>query len=215
MPDEQSTIARYTIGSSVGSRSKRSIRTGRGGRSISSPARAISCSRRPPILIAETIGGDEEARLIELAVRERVMLGDRAALLVVPIYVAFAIVAPWLGWLVARVFRLEVAAGRAVAFSAGRPNQDGLVPKSRSGSKRSVKSTVFMRFSVFLSNTSPTWSSRAFACENIASQIATGFDIETSYRVFLDSINADWAGSVSIRASVSPLSPPRKFVIAS
>src|SRR5205085_2336650 len=30
----------------------------------------------------ETIGGDEEARLIELAVRERVSLGDRAALLV-------------------------------------------------------------------------------------------------------------------------------------
>ncbi len=30
----------------------------------------------------ETIGGDEEARLIELAVRQRVLLGDRAALLV-------------------------------------------------------------------------------------------------------------------------------------
>lgn len=33
-------------------------------------------------VLVETIGGDEEARLIELAVRERVMLGDRAALLV-------------------------------------------------------------------------------------------------------------------------------------
>lgn len=51
-----------------------------------------------------------------------------AALLVVPIYVAFAIVAPWLGWLVARMFRLEVAAGRAIAFSAGSRNSLVVLP---------------------------------------------------------------------------------------
>lgn len=53
---------------------------------------------------------------------------SRAALLVVPIYVAFAIVAPWLGWLVARVLGLEVAAGRAVAFSAGSRNSLVVLP---------------------------------------------------------------------------------------
>jgi len=37
---------------------------------------------------------------------------------VVPVYVAFAIVAPLLGWLVVWVFRLEAAAARSTAFGA-------------------------------------------------------------------------------------------------
>ncbi len=37
------------------------------------------------------------------------------------------------------------------------------------------------------------------APQNIASQIATGFDIEASYRANLDQLNADWNGSISMR----------------
>jgi arsenite transporter len=44
------------------------------------------------------------------------------ALTVAPIYVAFAIAAPLLGWGVARVFGLDAAAARAVAFSASTRN---------------------------------------------------------------------------------------------
>jgi len=51
-----------------------------------------------------------------------------AALRVVPLYLAFAIVAPLLGWLVARLFRLPSAAGRSVAFSAGTRNSLVVLP---------------------------------------------------------------------------------------
>lgn len=51
-----------------------------------------------------------------------------SALSVVPIYVAFAIIAPVLGWLVARLFRLEAAAGRSIAFSAGTRNSLVVLP---------------------------------------------------------------------------------------
>lgn len=51
-----------------------------------------------------------------------------AALGVAPLYVIFAVAAPILGWIVARVFSLEVAAGRAVAFSAGTRNSLVILP---------------------------------------------------------------------------------------
>lgn len=51
-----------------------------------------------------------------------------AALRVVPIYIAFAIVAPFLGWLVARRFRLQAAAGRSIAFSTGTRNSLVVLP---------------------------------------------------------------------------------------
>lgn len=51
-----------------------------------------------------------------------------SALLVVPIYVAFAILAPLFGWMVARFFKLEAAAGRAVAFSASTRNSLVVLP---------------------------------------------------------------------------------------
>ncbi|MCD9027484.1 arsenic resistance protein [Luteimonas sp. BDR2-5] len=50
------------------------------------------------------------------------------ALRVVPVYLAFAIAAPLLGWLVARRFGLEAAAGRSVAFSAGTRNSLVVLP---------------------------------------------------------------------------------------
>ncbi len=52
----------------------------------------------------------------------------RAALPVVPVYLAFAALAPLLGWAVARAFRLEAPAGRAVAFSAGTRNSLVVLP---------------------------------------------------------------------------------------
>ncbi|RVQ53544.1 arsenic resistance protein [Sinorhizobium meliloti] len=50
------------------------------------------------------------------------------ALRVVPIYVAFAIVAPLAGWGVSRLFRLDAPAGRAVAFSAATRNSLVVLP---------------------------------------------------------------------------------------
>ncbi|MBY3038779.1 arsenic resistance protein [Rhizobium laguerreae] len=51
-----------------------------------------------------------------------------ATFLVVPIYVAFAVVAPLAGWAVSRLFRLDAPAGRAVAFSAATRNSLVVLP---------------------------------------------------------------------------------------
>jgi arsenite transporter len=50
------------------------------------------------------------------------------ALHVVPVYVVFAVVAPLLGWGVGRMFRLDVANGRALAFSAATRNSLVVLP---------------------------------------------------------------------------------------
>lgn len=51
-----------------------------------------------------------------------------AAWQAVPVYVAFAVLAPPLGWLIARLFRLDPRAGRAVAFSTGTRNSLVVLP---------------------------------------------------------------------------------------
>lgn len=51
-----------------------------------------------------------------------------AALGVAPVYIAFAMLAPPLGWLTARIFRLDILSGRAVAFSAGTRNSLVVLP---------------------------------------------------------------------------------------
>jgi ACR3 family arsenite transporter len=51
-----------------------------------------------------------------------------AAISVVPLYVAFAIAAPVLGWLTSRVFKLDAPAGRSIAFSAGTRNSLVVLP---------------------------------------------------------------------------------------
>lgn len=51
-----------------------------------------------------------------------------SALRVVPIYIAFAILAPLLGWWVGRLFGLEATAGRATAFSASTRNSLVVLP---------------------------------------------------------------------------------------
>lgn len=45
-----------------------------------------------------------------------------------PIYLAFAVLAPLLGWLVGRMFGLDAAAGCAVAFSTGTRNSLVVLP---------------------------------------------------------------------------------------
>lgn len=50
------------------------------------------------------------------------------ALRVVPVYVAFAIVAPLLGWTVGWAFRLDVPTGRTLAFSAATRNSLVVLP---------------------------------------------------------------------------------------
>jgi len=51
-----------------------------------------------------------------------------AALGVLPLYVAFAVLAPIAGWLVAHLFRLDAPAGRAVAFSGATRNSLVVLP---------------------------------------------------------------------------------------
>ena len=47
---------------------------------------------------------------------------------VVPVYVAFSVLAPLIGWAVSRLARLTPEAGRAVAFSAGTRNSLVVLP---------------------------------------------------------------------------------------
>lgn len=51
-----------------------------------------------------------------------------AALSVLPLYIAFAVIAPVAGWLVARAARLDAPGSRAVAFSAGTRNSLVVLP---------------------------------------------------------------------------------------
>ncbi|WP_409308800.1 arsenic resistance protein [Pectobacterium sp. B1J-3] len=51
-----------------------------------------------------------------------------SVLSVLPFYLLFAIVAPILGWMAGRFFRLDSASGRAVAFSAGTRNSLIVLP---------------------------------------------------------------------------------------
>jgi ACR3 family arsenite efflux pump ArsB len=53
--------------------------------------------------------------------------GD-AALRVLPVYMVFAVAAPLLGWLAARLFGLQAHAGRAVAFSSATRNSLVVLP---------------------------------------------------------------------------------------
>lgn len=55
-------------------------------------------------------------------------LATGSVLKVVPIYIAFAIIAPWSGWCIARMFRLDVPSSRSVAFSASTRNSLVVLP---------------------------------------------------------------------------------------
>ncbi len=66
--------------------------------------------------------------VVVAAVMPQLGTAIEAALRVVPLYVAFALVAPLIGWTVARIARLEVGAARAVAFSSATRNSLVVLP---------------------------------------------------------------------------------------
>ena len=66
--------------------------------------------------------------VVVAAMFPQLRMATDAALRVAPLYVVFAVAAPILGWMVARIFSLEVAAGGAVAFSAGTRNSLVILP---------------------------------------------------------------------------------------
>lgn len=66
--------------------------------------------------------------IVVAAVTPQLGLAVEATLKVVPLYVAFAVIAPLLGWGVARVARLDASAGRAIAFSAATRNSLVVLP---------------------------------------------------------------------------------------
>ena len=79
----------------------------------------------PPI--REALGGAVPATAVLLflviaSVVPRLGEATGAALMVLSLCVAFAVIAPFIGWFVARVFRLDAVAARKVAFSAATRN---------------------------------------------------------------------------------------------
>lgn len=66
--------------------------------------------------------------IVVLAVLAHLGPATDAALGVIPFYILFAMIAPFIGWSVGRLFRLDPAAGRAVAFSAGTRNSLVVLP---------------------------------------------------------------------------------------
>lgn len=66
--------------------------------------------------------------IVVAAMVPQIGLAVDAALRVAPLYVVFAIVAPWLGWTLAGLFRLDAPARRAVAFSTATRNSLVVLP---------------------------------------------------------------------------------------
>lgn len=66
--------------------------------------------------------------VVVAAVVPQLGLALQDALTALPIYVVFAVLAPGVGWIVAKVARLDASAGRAVAFSAGTRNSLVVLP---------------------------------------------------------------------------------------
>ncbi|MBS0234165.1 MAG: arsenic resistance protein [Proteobacteria bacterium] len=66
--------------------------------------------------------------VIVAAVVPQIGLALQGALMAVPIYVAFAATAPFIGWGIARMAGLDLQASRAIAFSAGTRNSLVVLP---------------------------------------------------------------------------------------
>lgn len=66
--------------------------------------------------------------IVLAAVMPQIGLAQNAALRAAPIYLAFAIIAPLMGWAVARAMRLESTSARAVSFSASYRNSLVILP---------------------------------------------------------------------------------------
>lgn len=66
--------------------------------------------------------------IVLASVMPQIGLAQSAAMRAAPIYLAFAIIAPLTGWVVARTMRLDSASGRAVSFSASYRNSLVILP---------------------------------------------------------------------------------------
>lgn len=66
--------------------------------------------------------------VVVAAVVPQLGLAADTALGVIPVYLAFAVIAPLTGWIIGRLFRLDAPAGRAIAFSAGTRNSLVVLP---------------------------------------------------------------------------------------
>lgn len=66
--------------------------------------------------------------IVVAAVVPQLNLALNGALRAVPIYVLYAIVAPLIGWGISRLAKVDVPAGRAIAFSAGTRNSLVVLP---------------------------------------------------------------------------------------
>lgn len=66
--------------------------------------------------------------IVVAAVVPQLGLALQGALTAVPIYVAFAVLAPIAGWIIASIAGLDAPAGRAIAFSAGTRNSLVVLP---------------------------------------------------------------------------------------
>lgn len=66
--------------------------------------------------------------IVLASVMPQIGLAQDAALRAAPIYLAFALIAPMMGWIVARAMRLESTSARAVSFSASYRNSLVILP---------------------------------------------------------------------------------------
>jgi arsenite transporter len=66
--------------------------------------------------------------IVFAAVVPQLGLAIEVVITVIPFYVAFAAIAPLIGWQIGRLFQLNTAAGRAIAFSAGTRNSLVVLP---------------------------------------------------------------------------------------
>nr|WP_290446944.1 bile acid:sodium symporter [Acinetobacter lwoffii] len=66
--------------------------------------------------------------IVLASVMPQIGLAKSAALQALPIYISFAIIAPFVGWIIARIFRLESGSASAVSFSASYRNSFVILP---------------------------------------------------------------------------------------
>lgn len=66
--------------------------------------------------------------IVLASVMPQIGLAKSAALDALPIYIAFAVIAPFIGWIIARIFKLDSGSARAVSFSASYRNSLVILP---------------------------------------------------------------------------------------
>lgn len=80
--------------------------------------------------------------VVVAAVVPRMGQAGGAAARAAPVYIVFAVVAPLIGWMAARLSRLNAPASRAVAFSAGTRNSLGVLPLAFRPGRRALGAAI-------------------------------------------------------------------------